>query len=94
MVVAQTSHGYIIAWADGTPQPGTSNINFPVSGSTSNLVIVPVGTDGIIDFYNGDAGNVQLIGDVSWPGPVPGEMRADLATASPAALAAVGPPRS
>jgi hypothetical protein len=65
VVTAQTNYGYLRAYADGVPVPTTSVINFQVSGTASDLVIVPVGTDGIIDFYNGAAGTAQLVGDVS-----------------------------
>jgi hypothetical protein len=50
---------------DGTARPATSNLNFTAGETIPNLVIVPVGADGKVDFYNDSAGTVQLIADLS-----------------------------
>ncbi len=51
--------GYLTAWASGTPQPGTSNLNFERPGATAaNLAIVPVGDDGLIEIYSYAAAHV------------------------------------
>lgn len=59
-----TSGGYVTAWPDGRTRPGTSNLNFVRGSTVSNLAIIPVGSDGKIDLFNGSSGTVQLIGDV------------------------------
>ncbi|MGD9995915.1 MAG: DUF4394 domain-containing protein [Ilumatobacteraceae bacterium] len=44
--------GFIQAYASGTPQPGTSNLNVERTGGTvSNLAVVPVGADGQIVLF-------------------------------------------
>lgn len=44
--------GYVTAWASGTPQPQTSNLNLESVGQTRpNYAIVPVGTDGAISLF-------------------------------------------
>src|SRR5260370_143842 len=42
----------------------TSNLDFAAGETIPNLVVVPVGADGKVDFYN-SAGTVQLIADLS-----------------------------
>lgn len=63
-VTAPTAGGYITAWPDGKPRPGTSNLDFSPNQTVPNLAIVPVGSDGKVDFFNGSSGAVQLVGDV------------------------------
>jgi hypothetical protein len=58
-----TESSYITAYADGQAVPGTSNLNFTAGETVANLVVVPVGSDGRIDFYN-DAGSVDLVADL------------------------------
>ncbi len=41
-----------------------SNLNFLAQQSVPNLVVAQIGSDGVVDFYNGSAGTVQLIVDV------------------------------
>src|SRR5258707_9130843 len=45
-------------------RPVTSNLSFTAGETIPNLVVVPVGADGKVDFYN-SAGTVQLIADLS-----------------------------
>ncbi|MBR7831687.1 hypothetical protein KDL01_00355 [Actinospica durhamensis] len=46
--------------------PGTSNLNFFTGVNVPNLVVVPVGADGVVDFYNGSPkGSVQVLADVA-----------------------------
>jgi DNA-binding beta-propeller fold protein YncE len=61
---APTAAGDIIAYADGQPVPGTSNLNFSADQTVANQVIVPL-TSGSADFYNDSPGKVQLIADLS-----------------------------
>lgn len=62
---APTTTGSITAWADGTPQPHASNLNFTRGQTVPNLVIAPVGTNGKIALHNGSTGTVHLIADVA-----------------------------
>jgi hypothetical protein len=63
---------------------GTSNLNFQANQNVANLVVVPVGANGTVDFHNGSpSGSAQVIADV-----------AGYYTASArSAFAAVGPTR-
>jgi LPXTG-site transpeptidase (sortase) family protein len=61
--------GYITAWAAGTPQPGTSNLNIDYPDQTvANQVIVPVTAAGV-DVYSSAATDVivDLAGYFSGP---------------------------
>jgi alpha-tubulin suppressor-like RCC1 family protein len=64
-VTSPTQSGIITAWADGTQRPAVSNLNFVRNQTIPNLVVVPVGANGVVRLANGSAGSVQLIGDVS-----------------------------
>ena len=57
--------GHITVYPDGTTLPTASNLNFTAGETVPNLVITPVGSDGEVDLYNGSAGTVQLVADVS-----------------------------
>lgn len=59
-----TSGTYVtVQPADFTGPPSTSSVNLAAGQTKANLVMVPVGPDGAIRFYNGQ-GNVHLIADV------------------------------
>ncbi len=60
-----TAGGFITAFASGTPRPLSSNLNFLTGQTVPNLVMVPVGADGKVSLYNGSAGSVALIADIS-----------------------------
>jgi PQQ-like domain/Bacterial Ig-like domain (group 3) len=62
---AATRAGYLTVYADGSVRPGVSNLNFAAGQTVPNLVITRVGTNGLVDLYNGSGGTVQLIADVS-----------------------------
>lgn len=55
------------SYNDGEVQrPTTSNLNFAANQTVANLVIAPVGPDGIVDIYNGaPKGSVQVVADVA-----------------------------
>lgn len=57
--------GFITVFPAGFARPNSSNLNFTANETIPNLVIAKVGTGGVIDFYNGSAGTVQLVVDVS-----------------------------
>jgi hypothetical protein len=65
-----TAGGFLSVYGDedlsGTPVPlpQTSNLNFSANEDVANLVIVPVGSNGVVDFYNGAPGSVGVIADV------------------------------
>ena len=60
-----TTAGWIAVYADGTPPPPTSNLNFTANQTVPNLVIAPIGADGRITLHNGSNGAVHLVADVS-----------------------------
>jgi len=62
-VTNPTAASYLTVFPAGEPQPTASNLNF-VSGQTvPNRVIVKVGADGKVSFYNA-AGKVEVIVDI------------------------------
>jgi hypothetical protein len=63
-VTQPRDNGLIVAYADGQPLPGTSNLNFGPGQTVPNQVIVPL-TNDIADFYNESSGTVQLVGDLA-----------------------------
>jgi parallel beta-helix repeat protein len=58
-----TADSYLTVFPGGTARPAVSNLNFGAGGIIQNQVIVPVGADGTIDFFN-HLGNVDVIADV------------------------------
>ncbi len=85
-VTAPSDFGYITAWAHGTPRPNTSNVNFVPSQTVPNFAVVPVGSDGSVDLYNGSLGDSDLLADVA------GYVVSGSA-ASPGALTSLAPAR-
>jgi hypothetical protein len=57
--------GYLTVYPDGTARPLASNFNFSTNQTVSNLVVVPVGPDGMVSLTNGSGAAVSIIGDVS-----------------------------
>jgi len=61
--------GFVTVYGDGAPGgvPTTSNVNYVAGQTVPNLVVVPVGTDGDVDLFNGGqkAGAIDLIADIS-----------------------------
>ncbi|MFJ3795420.1 LamG-like jellyroll fold domain-containing protein [Streptomyces sp. NPDC090088] len=65
---AQTDHGYVTTYADGTQRPLTSSTNFTAGTTRTGYQIVPVGNDGKIDLYthlDSSTGTAALIVDVT-----------------------------
>ncbi len=56
--------GYLTVFPDGVARPATSNLNFRANETFPNLVIVKVGSDGKVDFFNGTSGTIRLVADV------------------------------
>ena len=64
-VTQPTGPGFITAYPNGTAMPTASNLNFVAAQTVPNLVVVPVGADGMVALTNGSAGTVQLVADVA-----------------------------
>jgi len=64
-VAGPAAGGYITVFPGDKPRPTASNVNFSPGETVPNLVIVPVGANGTVNLYNGSAGAVALIADVS-----------------------------
>jgi hypothetical protein len=62
-VTGPTSGSYLTVWPDLVGRPVSSDLNFVPGSTVPNLVVVQVGTNGQVDFYNA-AGSVQVIADV------------------------------
>jgi hypothetical protein len=62
--VGATLQTFITVFPDGGAMPVVSNLNVNSSGAVPNLVVVPVGAGGKIDFYN-LKGNVNVIADIA-----------------------------
>jgi len=59
-----TASSFVTVYPDGGTRPVTSDLNFTAGETIANLVVVPVGADGKVDFYN-STGSVNLIADLS-----------------------------
>jgi len=64
-VTSPAAAGFVTAYADGATRPNTSNVNFAAHQTVPNLVLAPVGPDGLVALYNGSGGSVQLVADVT-----------------------------
>ncbi|MDH6451879.1 subtilase family serine protease [Streptomyces sp. SAI-149] len=62
-VTGTTGSGYLTAWADGGSRPTASNLNWAQGRTIANQVIVPVGSDGKVDFYA--SSTTHVIADVA-----------------------------
>ena len=69
-VVPQGSLGYLTLWPDGASMPNVSTLNAVDGMITSNMAIVPAGSNGAIDAYAFTANTTYLILDsLSYFGP-------------------------
>jgi PKD domain/Right handed beta helix region len=66
-VTGTTGSGYLVAYPDGSAEPGTSDEDWQGSTTRAANAIVPVGTDGEIDLHNGsaDGGVANVLVDVT-----------------------------
>jgi len=64
-VAAPTSSGYLTVYADGATRQPAPNLNFWRLRETSRLVVARVSSDGKVALYNGSAGTLQLVAEVS-----------------------------
>ena len=84
--VTPQASGYLTVWPSGMTRSATSSLNFNAGTDVANTVITPVGSDGSIQLFNGSAGAVNLVVDVS------GYTLAGTAT-TPGTMVAVTPAR-
>jgi len=56
--------GYITVWPSGVTQPLASNLNLNPNTTIANLVIVKIGSNGKVSFYNGSTAATDLVVDV------------------------------
>ncbi|MEA2829159.1 MAG: hypothetical protein QOG43_3598, partial [Actinomycetota bacterium] len=59
-----TQGGFVTAYPAGSPRPNASSLNFTAGDTVPNLVVVPVGSGGVIYLYN-RTGTVNLVADVA-----------------------------
>jgi len=59
-----TASSFVTVWPDLTTRPTASNLNFTAGETIPNLVVVPVGSNGKVDFYN-HTGSVNLVADLA-----------------------------
>ena len=64
-VVSTTGAGYLTAWAAGSTQPTTSNINWAGGETVPNMVTVTLSSSGAIDVYTSAEANI-IIDVVGW----------------------------
>ncbi|HEX3647798.1 MAG TPA: PKD domain-containing protein [Pseudonocardiaceae bacterium] len=62
--VAPTQSTFITVYPDGTARPDTSALNVGAGQTVPNLVVVPVGANGKIDFFN-HQGQIDLVADLA-----------------------------
>ncbi|MCW2494141.1 MAG: polysaccharide deacetylase [Jatrophihabitans sp.] len=62
---ASTSSGSITVYASGTTKPAVPNLYFGTGQHIADTVVVPLGSNGVVDFYDTTTGTVQLTADVS-----------------------------
>ena len=62
--VNASSSTYVTVWPGGQAKPGVSNLNVGSAAPVANLVVVPVGSGGIIDLSN-YSGTVDLLVDLA-----------------------------
>jgi hypothetical protein len=70
-VTQPSAGGHLTVYGDETATgaaaaaPGTSNLNFSAGETVPNLVVAPVGPNGVVDFDNAANGTTHVVADVS-----------------------------
>jgi hypothetical protein len=71
LTATQTTAGGVLTayndqdmYGDPIDAPETSNLNWGKGQTVANVVVVPVGADGVVDLYNNSAGTTQFVADV------------------------------
>jgi fibronectin type III domain protein len=67
-VTDTTAASYLTLWPDGTAQPLASDLNWVAGDTLPNLIVVKLGADGSIDFYNGSGMTDVIVDVVGWYG--------------------------
>ena len=62
--VTPATAGYVAAYPDGAPFPGTSNLNVAAGRTIAGLVAVSLGDGGRVRLRNGTGGPLHLVADV------------------------------
>jgi hypothetical protein len=62
--VSPTVGGYLTVYGPN-PLPGVSNLNYSAGQTVPNLVLVQPSSAGTVKIYNGSAGSIQVLADVS-----------------------------
>ncbi|MFD0327528.1 hypothetical protein ACFQZC_03080 [Streptacidiphilus monticola] len=63
-VAGPTAAGYLTVYPDGMTRPAASDLNWSAGETVPNHVVVRLGADGKVDFYNGSSGTVAVVADV------------------------------
>jgi hypothetical protein len=63
-VTGPTAAGYLTVYPDATTQPPASDLNWTAGETVPNHVIVRLGSNGKVDFYNGSSGTVAVVADL------------------------------
>ncbi len=61
-----TVGGYLTLFPAGGTRPVASNLNFAAGETVPNLVVVPVGADGVVDIYNSNGRTHVVVDVVGW----------------------------
>jgi hypothetical protein len=64
-VTGPQAGGYLTVWPHGAARPNASVLNFATAHTVANSATVLLPGNGRLDVYNGSAGSVQAIADVS-----------------------------
>jgi len=87
-VTSNAASGNATVYPDGSPAPGTSNLNWTAGQTVPNLVVVPVGADGMVDVTNSSASTAQFVADLA------GYFTSDATATDISTYTAVGPVRA
>ncbi len=64
-ILSPTGSGHLTVYPTGSRRPGTGNVYFSRGQLRADRAIVPLGTGGAIDLYNGSTGSTQVVVDVT-----------------------------
>ncbi len=65
VAVGPAAKGYLTVFPSGSVRPRTSSLNYAAERTVANAVVVPVGRDGRVAIFDGSAGALDLLADVS-----------------------------
>jgi hypothetical protein len=64
-VTGTLTSGYLTAYPDGVARPTASSVNYVAGRSVANMSVMPLGSSGAIDIYNGGGKPVDVIVDLN-----------------------------